>query len=70
MLVLMRRIGEKLICIAGEDVKPGDRMEIIVTALDPGGRQANIGITAPQSIRICREEIDDSRPREPENNKK
>ena len=47
MLILTRRIGEKLII--------GDDTEIAV--LDIKGNQVRIGITAPQDVLILREEL-------------
>ena len=47
MLVLTRRVGEKL--IIGDDV--------IVTILECKGKQARVGIDAPRSVQIVREEL-------------
>ena len=47
MLILTRRIGEKL--VIGEDV--------IITVLAAKGSQIRIGIEAPREIQVHREEI-------------
>ena len=47
MLVLTRRVGEKL--VIGEDVK--------VTVLSIKGSQVRIGIDAPRDVAVNREEI-------------
>jgi carbon storage regulator len=47
MLVLTRRIGEKL--IIGDDVQ--------VTVLDVKGHQVRIGVDAPMNVSVHREEI-------------
>ncbi|MFC0180488.1 carbon storage regulator CsrA [Thorsellia kenyensis] len=47
MLILTRRIGETL--IIGDDVK--------ITVLDVKGNQIRIGIDAPKSLSVHREEI-------------
>jgi carbon storage regulator len=47
MLVLTRRIGEKLFI--------GDDIEVIITDIDRG--KVRIGISAPAGVRIDREEI-------------
>lgn len=47
MLILTRRIGENL--------RIGD--DVIVTVLGTKGKQARIGITAPASVVVLREEI-------------
>jgi carbon storage regulator len=47
MLILTRRVGEKL--VIGENV--------IVTVLGVKGNQIRIGIDAPQEIQVHREEI-------------
>jgi carbon storage regulator len=47
MLILTRRVGEKL--IIGEDV--------IVTVLGVKGAQVRIGINAPREVTVNREEI-------------
>jgi len=47
MLVLTRRVGEKL--IIGEDV--------IVTVLGVKGMQVRVGIEAPRDVMVNREEI-------------
>lgn len=47
MLVLGRRVGEKIII--------GDDIEIIVSSIERG--QVKLGIIAPENIRVHREEI-------------
>ncbi|HTM10424.1 MAG TPA: carbon storage regulator CsrA [Verrucomicrobiae bacterium] len=47
MLVLTRRLGESI--TIGEDV--------VVTVLSVTGGQIRLGITAPQSVRVLRQEI-------------
>lgn len=47
MLILTRRVGETL--IIGDDVK--------ITVLDVKGNQIRIGIDAPKSLSVHREEI-------------
>ncbi|WP_024328866.1 MULTISPECIES: carbon storage regulator [unclassified Thioalkalivibrio] len=47
MLVLTRKVGERL--MVGED--------IAVEVLDVNGSQARIGVTAPEDMRIDREEV-------------
>ena len=47
MLVLSRRADESL--FIGDDIK--------ITVLDIRGRQVRIGITAPDSIKVHREEV-------------
>lgn len=47
MLVLGRRVGESI--TIGED--------IVVTVVEMTGSQARIGITAPRSVQVLREEI-------------
>ena len=49
MLVLTRRIGERL--FIGDDIK--------ITMLEVHGNQVRIGIEAPQSVHVVREEIAD-----------
>lgn len=52
MLVLNRRVGEKLII--------GDNIEVTVLAIKGG--QVRIGIEAPKEISVIREEIKDKYP--------
>jgi len=47
MLVLSRRVGESL--LIDKDIK--------ITVLDIKGGQVRLGITAPESIKIHREEV-------------
>lgn len=47
MLVLTRRVGESIVI--------GD--EIVVTVLDVRGDQVRVGIAAPRSVRVHREEV-------------
>lgn len=47
MLILTRRVGEKL--IIGDDIK--------VTVLATQGKQVRIGVDAPKSVPVHREEI-------------
>ncbi len=47
MLVLTRRPGERI--TIGDD--------IIVTVISAGGGQVRLGITAPRSVQVLREEI-------------
>ena len=47
MLVLTRRLGES--------INIGD--DIVVTLLSVAGSQVRLGITAPQNIRVVRQEI-------------
>ncbi|MGI9284326.1 MAG: carbon storage regulator CsrA [Pseudomonadales bacterium] len=47
MLILTRRVGEKL--IIGDDVS--------VTVLATQGKQVRIGVSAPKSVSVHREEI-------------
>lgn len=47
MLVLTRRVGERI--LVGDD--------IVVTVLDSRGDGVRIGIDAPRSIRVQREEV-------------
>lgn len=47
MLILTRRVGEKL--IIGDDVT--------VTVLATQGKQVRIGVSAPKSVSVHREEI-------------
>jgi len=55
MLVLTLNLNEK-VCI-------GD--EISVTVLEVHGRQAHLGINAPKTVRVDRQEIHERRLREP-----
>jgi carbon storage regulator len=48
MLVLTRKIGERIVLLDGE---------IIITVLEHRGRQVRIGIAAPPSVSIQREEV-------------
>ena len=48
MLVLTRRIGEKLIIANGE---------IEITVLESNGGQVKIGVKAPRDVSVDREEI-------------
>lgn len=47
MLVLTRRVGEEI--VIGDDIR--------VTVLEVRGQQVRLGIVAPQSVRVLREEI-------------
>jgi carbon storage regulator len=47
MLVLSRRIGEKILI----------EKDIIVTILSVQGNKVRVGITAPQNIQVFREEL-------------
>jgi len=47
MLILSRRVGEKL--TIGDD--------IVVTVVAIGGNQVRLGIDAPRTVRVLREEI-------------
>lgn len=49
MLILTRKIGEKLVI--------GDNAEITITAVRVDGNQIRIGIDAPKDIPVHREEI-------------
>ena len=57
MLILTRRAGEKI--FIGDD--------IVVTILDISGRQVRLGIEAPRSIEVDREEIRERKDREKAN---
>lgn len=48
MLVLTRRVGEKLILADGE---------IEITILESNGSQTKIGVKAPRNVSVDREEI-------------
>jgi carbon storage regulator len=47
MLVLTRRIGETIVI--------GDGIEVLISAIK--GRQVRLGITAPVSVRVARQEL-------------
>lgn len=47
MLVLARRVGEEI--VIGDDIH--------VTVLEVRGNQVRLGVVAPQSVRVLREEI-------------
>ena len=47
MLILTRKVGEKV--IINDDIE--------VTVLDTGGNQIRLGISAPEEIKVYREEI-------------
>lgn len=49
MLVLTRAVGERLII--------GDGAEIVLSILDVRGNQVRVGIDAPRSVAVHREEI-------------
>jgi carbon storage regulator len=49
MLVLSRRVGEKLVI--------GDKISVVVNKL--AGNRVSLGITAPNDVRIRRGEIDE-----------
>ena len=49
MLVLTRAVGERLII--------GDDAEIVLSILDVRGNQVRVGIDAPKSVAVHREEI-------------
>jgi carbon storage regulator len=49
MLILTRRVGEKLII--------GDDSEVTVAVLGIAGNQVRIGIDAPKDVAVHREEI-------------
>ena len=51
MLILTRRVGEKLI------VDLGDDQTITFTVLGVKGNQVRVGIDAPRSVPVHREEI-------------
>ena len=51
MLILTRRVGEKLI------VDLGDDQTITFTVLGVKGNQVRVGIDAPKSVPVHREEI-------------
>ncbi len=54
MLILTRRVGESLKIGQLEDILDGP---VTVTVLGVKGRQVRIGVEAPESLRIDREEI-------------
>lgn len=58
MLSLTRQSGETIVATTST----GERIEFTVLQCKPG--QARIGITAPQSVRVDREEIDIRKRRE------
>lgn len=62
MLILTRRIGEKLVI--------GDDAEIIVTVLGVKGNQVRIGVEAPRDMPVHREELYDKMKAENKNGKK
>lgn len=49
MLILTRRVGETIVI--------GDKADLRVTVLGVKGNQVRIGITAPESVPVHREEI-------------
>ena len=49
MLVLARRVGEEI--VIGDDIR--------VTVLEVRGSQVRLGISAPKSVRVLRQEIED-----------
>ena len=48
MLVLARRVGEEI--VIGDDIR--------VTVLEVRGSQVRLGISAPKSVRVLRQEIE------------
>ena len=58
MLILTRRPGETIVATTGT----GERIEITVLRMGPG--QARIGVHAPSSVTIDREEIDERKRQE------
>lgn len=56
MMILSRRIGERIIIGTGED-------EIIIELIDAADDYASIGIDAPRDVPIDREEIRDKKER-------
>lgn len=54
MLILTRRIGEAL--TIGEEIE-GSKTPIMVTVLGVKGNQVRIGVDAPRSIGVHREEV-------------
>ncbi|MBC7819205.1 MAG: carbon storage regulator CsrA [Planctomycetaceae bacterium] len=48
MLVLARRVGEEI--VIGDDIR--------VTVLEVRGNQVRLGIVAPKSVRVLRQEIE------------
>lgn len=52
MLILTRRVGEKLYIICPD----GSRIEVMITK-NVGDRRYRVGVTAPKSYTILREEI-------------
>lgn len=53
MLVLSRRVGEQIVIAGG----------ITVTVVEIKGNQVRLGVTAPKSIRVDRDEIHQRRTR-------
>jgi carbon storage regulator len=51
MLVLTRRVGEKI--IIGDDIS--------ITIVEVSGERVRVGITAPRSVRVDRQEVHERR---------